>query len=55
MAPVPLPAGPRTQPLSIPQEPSGFTTNHGQYVPPRLTPTAPGEVGVALGGGGSLP
>uniref|UniRef100_A0A8D0KQ17 PPR32 phosphatase n=1 Tax=Strix occidentalis caurina TaxID=311401 RepID=A0A8D0KQ17_STROC len=32
--PGPSPAGPRTQPLSIPQELSGFTKNHGQYVTP---------------------
>lgn len=52
-----LSPSPSPQPLSIPQEPSGFTTNNGQYVPPRATmsPTAPGEFGVTLGLGLSLP
>ncbi|KAM6358959.1 stabilizer of axonemal microtubules 4 isoform 2-T2 [Alca torda] len=38
----PSPFGPRTQPTSIPQEPSGFTTNHNQYVPP-VSPAAPAQ------------
>lgn len=39
-------------PPPSPQEPLEFTINHGQYVTPHpnLSPAAPGEFGVTLGG-----